>query len=124
MWSRSHCPRARLVAKTATKLWSSKPPEPFRPVPSAQLRSQAEKHRRRRERDKTILSAQHNKAEDQKLNWSEKEKIVYTTQTPAGTKKDTSLPLPSSYSPEYVESCWYQWWEKEGFFNPDQHQHI
>lgn len=34
---------------------------------------------------------------------------------------DTTLPFPSSYSPEYVESCWYQWWEKEGFFSPELH---
>lgn len=34
---------------------------------------------------------------------------------------DTSLPFPSAYSPDYVESCWYQWWEKEGFFKPEQH---
>ncbi|KAM4549628.1 valine--tRNA ligase, mitochondrial isoform 2-T2 [Fundulus diaphanus] len=124
MWSTGHCPRARLVAKTATKLWSSKPSEPSRPVPSALPRPQAEKHRRRREREKTILSAQHNKAQDQALTWSEKPKIVYTAQTPAGTKKDTSLPFPSSYSPDYVESCWYQWWEKQGFFNPDQHERL
>uniref|UniRef100_A0A3B4FV82 Valine--tRNA ligase, mitochondrial n=1 Tax=Pundamilia nyererei TaxID=303518 RepID=A0A3B4FV82_9CICH len=35
----------------------------------------------------------------------------------------TSLPFPSCYSPEYVESSWYQWWEKEGFFSPEQHPH-
>lgn len=34
---------------------------------------------------------------------------------------DTSLPFPSSYSPEYVEPSWYEWWEKEGFFRPEQH---
>uniref|UniRef100_A0A8C9WUA4 Valine--tRNA ligase, mitochondrial n=1 Tax=Sander lucioperca TaxID=283035 RepID=A0A8C9WUA4_SANLU len=60
-------------------------------------------------------------AEDKAVKWSEKQKIVYTTPTPAGTKKDTSSLFPSSYSPEYVESSWYQWWEKEGFFRPEQH---
>lgn len=34
---------------------------------------------------------------------------------------DTSVPFPQAYSPEYVESCWYQWWEKEGFFTPEHH---
>lgn len=34
---------------------------------------------------------------------------------------DTSVPLPQAYSPEFVESCWYQWWEKEGFFTPEHH---
>ncbi|KAA8586088.1 hypothetical protein FQN60_007657 [Etheostoma spectabile] len=37
---------------------------------------------------------------------------------------NTSSPLPSSYSPEYVESSWYQWWEKEGFFRPEQHERL
>uniref|UniRef100_A0AAR2JDJ1 Valine--tRNA ligase, mitochondrial n=1 Tax=Pygocentrus nattereri TaxID=42514 RepID=A0AAR2JDJ1_PYGNA len=23
--------------------------------------------------------------------------------------------------PEYVESCWYPWWEKQGFFRPEKH---
>uniref|UniRef100_A0A8D3D5W5 Valine--tRNA ligase, mitochondrial n=1 Tax=Scophthalmus maximus TaxID=52904 RepID=A0A8D3D5W5_SCOMX len=62
--------------------------------------------------------------EDKSVKWSEKQKIVYTAPTPPGTKKDTSLPFPPSYSPEFVESSWYQWWEKEGFFNPEQHRSI
>uniref|UniRef100_A0AAR2LJX7 Valine--tRNA ligase, mitochondrial n=1 Tax=Pygocentrus nattereri TaxID=42514 RepID=A0AAR2LJX7_PYGNA len=33
----------------------------------------------------------------------------------------TTVPLPQSYSPEYVESCWYPWWEKQGFFRPEKH---
>uniref|UniRef100_A0A8C2WSI2 Valine--tRNA ligase, mitochondrial n=1 Tax=Cyclopterus lumpus TaxID=8103 RepID=A0A8C2WSI2_CYCLU len=61
-------------------------------------------------------------AEDEAVTWREKQKIVYAAQTPPGTKKDTSLLLPSSYCPEYVESSWYQWWEKEGFFRPEQHR--
>uniref|UniRef100_A0A665VAX5 Valine--tRNA ligase, mitochondrial n=1 Tax=Echeneis naucrates TaxID=173247 RepID=A0A665VAX5_ECHNA len=52
-----------------------------------------------------------------------KQKIVYTAQSLPGSKKDTSLQFPSSYSPEYVESSWYQWWEKEGFFSPEQLPH-
>lgn len=90
-------------------------------------------------------------AEEDGVKWSEKQRIVYTAQTPPGTKKgdlfppyfpsftdlskcdlslqtlqsiffaETGLPFPSSYSPEYVESCWYEWWEKEGFFSPKQH---
>uniref|UniRef100_A0AAR2LTY3 Valine--tRNA ligase, mitochondrial n=1 Tax=Pygocentrus nattereri TaxID=42514 RepID=A0AAR2LTY3_PYGNA len=24
--------------------------------------------------------------------------------------------------PEYVESCWYPWWEKQGFFRPEKHK--
>ncbi|KAJ9598284.1 hypothetical protein L9F63_011024 [Diploptera punctata] len=36
-----------------------------------------------------------------------------------GDKKDTSCPMPDSYSPQYVEAAWYSWWEKEGFFTPE-----
>ncbi|CAB1448953.1 unnamed protein product [Pleuronectes platessa] len=39
-------------------------------------------------------------------------------------RTDTSLPFPTSYSPEYVESSWYQWWEKEGFLSPEQHERL
>lgn len=54
------------------------------------------------------------------MDWREKEKIVYTVDTPPGAKKDTNVPFPAAYSPDYVESRWYQWWEKEGFFKPEQ----
>uniref|UniRef100_A0A8C4DJU8 Valine--tRNA ligase n=1 Tax=Dicentrarchus labrax TaxID=13489 RepID=A0A8C4DJU8_DICLA len=32
---------------------------------------------------------------------------------------DVISPLPDSYSPQYVEAAWYQWWEKQGFFKPE-----
>lgn len=72
-------------------------------------------------RDEAILSTRHS---DNTLKWTETGKLVYTAPTPPGSKKDTSAPLPSSYSPEYVESSWYQWWEKEGFFRPEQHESL
>uniref|UniRef100_A0A1A8CTA0 Valine--tRNA ligase, mitochondrial n=1 Tax=Nothobranchius kadleci TaxID=1051664 RepID=A0A1A8CTA0_NOTKA len=90
--------------------------------PSARL--QEEKRRRKRDREKLVLSSPHTNAEDDKVNWSEKPKIVYNAHTPPGTKKDTSLPFPSSYSPDFVESSWYQWWEKEKFFSPEQHEQL
>uniref|UniRef100_A0A8C6V9K3 Valine--tRNA ligase, mitochondrial n=1 Tax=Naja naja TaxID=35670 RepID=A0A8C6V9K3_NAJNA len=37
---------------------------------------------------------------------------------------DTSAPLPTSYSPRYVEAAWYPWWVKEGFFKPECQQHL
>lgn len=88
--------------------------------PSKTSRPQAEKHKRRRERGKAILSSQQS-LKNEGLDWSEKEKILYTAQTLPGAKKDTCLAFPSAYSPDYVESSWYQWWEKEGFFQPEQH---
>lgn len=75
-------------------------------------------------REEGILSSQHGSAEGKAVKWSEKQKIAYTAPTPPGAKKDTSLPFPSCYSPEYVESSWYQWWEKEGFFSPEQHERL
>ncbi|RCN35896.1 valine--tRNA ligase [Ancylostoma caninum] len=39
-------------------------------------------------------------------------------QTP-GEKKDISQGLPKVYDPSYVESGWYSWWEKQGFFKPE-----
>uniref|UniRef100_A0A670Z302 Valine--tRNA ligase, mitochondrial n=1 Tax=Pseudonaja textilis TaxID=8673 RepID=A0A670Z302_PSETE len=36
----------------------------------------------------------------------------------------TSAPLPTSYSPRYVEAAWYPWWVKEGFFKPECQQHL
>uniref|UniRef100_A0A915EFP7 valine--tRNA ligase n=1 Tax=Ditylenchus dipsaci TaxID=166011 RepID=A0A915EFP7_9BILA len=44
-------------------------------------------------------------------------KILGNTKT--GDKKDVSLPLPTIYSPTFVEAAWYEWWEKEGFFRPE-----
>lgn len=48
-----------------------------------------------------------------------KEAAVYSVKTSAGEKKDVSVPLPDSYSPQYVEAAWYSWWEKQGFFKPE-----
>ncbi|XP_023250626.1 valine--tRNA ligase, mitochondrial [Seriola lalandi dorsalis] len=127
MWRAGRVLSSRLAGRGAARLCSSNPPKPPSSSSSSQSnpsspRPQAEKQRRRREREEAILSRQHSTAEDKSVKWSEKQKIVYTAQTPHGAKKDTSLPFPPSYSPEYVESSWYQWWEKEGFFSPEQHE--
>ena len=44
---------------------------------------------------------------------------MYTSETKPGEKKDTKCQLPDAYSPKYVESAWYEWWEKQGFFKPE-----
>lgn len=36
-----------------------------------------------------------------------------------GEKKDLSQQMATSYSPKAVESSWYAWWEKSGFFTPE-----
>ncbi|XP_072226903.1 valine--tRNA ligase, mitochondrial isoform X1 [Leuresthes tenuis] len=127
MWRARHCPSWRLTWKGAARLCSNNPPKPSSSLSShlnSSPRHQVEKQRRKRQREKAILSSQHINADDKPVGWSEKERIVYTAQTPPGTKKDSSLPFPSSYSPDYVESSWYQWWEKEGFFSPDKHEQL
>lgn len=48
-----------------------------------------------------------------------KDSAVYDCQTAPGAKKNVSNPMPSAYSPQYVEAAWYSWWEKEGFFMPE-----
>lgn len=34
----------------------------------------------------------------------------------SASKKDTSHPIASAYSPKAVENGWYKWWEEKGFF--------
>ncbi|XP_013771480.1 valine--tRNA ligase, mitochondrial [Pundamilia nyererei] len=118
MWRTGPGPSLRRAAR----LCSSTPPKASHTNFTA--RPHAEKQRRRRVREEGILSSQHGSAEGKAVKWSEKQKIAYTAPTPPGAKKDTSLPFPSCYSPEYVESSWYQWWEKEGFFSPEQHERL
>ncbi|XP_076469865.1 valine--tRNA ligase-like [Babylonia areolata] len=45
------------------------------------------------------------------------EKVTYNIQTQKGQKKDTACPLPTAYSPQYVEAAWYDWWISQGFFD-------
>ncbi|KAH6630141.1 tRNA synthetases class I-domain-containing protein [Chaetomium sp. MPI-SDFR-AT-0129] len=45
----------------------------------------------------------------------------YKDETPAGEKKTIQSfdhPHFQAYNPKAVESSWYQWWEKSGFFQP------
>jgi valyl-tRNA synthetase len=45
----------------------------------------------------------------------------YVEDTPEGEKKRLKPfddPYYSSYHPTAVESAWYAWWEKEGYFKP------
>ncbi|CAD5235425.1 unnamed protein product [Bursaphelenchus xylophilus] len=51
-----------------------------------------------------------------------KDVIEYTGNTKLGEKKDIKSEFPNAYSPKYVETAWYEWWEKEGFFRPEYGQ--
>ncbi|KAL8559700.1 Valine--tRNA ligase [Nucella lapillus] len=60
-------------------------------------------------------------SERQKDNF---QKVTYDILTPKGQKKDTSCPLPSAYSPQYVEAAWYDWWLNQGYFEvPSSQSH-
>ena len=46
----------------------------------------------------------------------------YVEKTPKGEKKILGSfedPHHTAYIPKVVESAWYDWWEKEGFFKPE-----
>lgn len=48
--------------------------------------------------------------------------VEYVEETPKGQKKilkSLDDPAYKSYNPTVVESAWYEWWEKEGFFEPE-----
>uniref|UniRef100_A0A8C4ZSZ6 Valine--tRNA ligase, mitochondrial n=1 Tax=Gadus morhua TaxID=8049 RepID=A0A8C4ZSZ6_GADMO len=91
---------------------------PSPPKANTSLRTKTEKQKRRQQKQTLILNA-----EDNDMRWSQKDKIQYSTSTIPGAKKSI-VPFPLSYSPEYVEASWYQWWEKEGFFTPEYHDRV
>lgn len=31
---------------------------------------------------------------------------------------DVSIELPKSYSSRFTEAAWYDWWERQGYFQP------
>eukprot|EP00105_Crassostrea_gigas_P020597 XP_011439421.1 PREDICTED: valine--tRNA ligase [Crassostrea gigas] len=47
------------------------------------------------------------------------ESATYDIPTQPGDKKDVSCPLPRSYSPDFVEAAWYDWWVAQRFFTPE-----
>ncbi|KAG0328991.1 hypothetical protein BGZ99_003855 [Dissophora globulifera] len=44
---------------------------------------------------------------------------AFVNLTPKGEKKDMSQPMAATYNPRAVEAAWDDWWEKEGFFQPE-----
>eukprot|EP00794_Sanderia_malayensis_P015714 gene15714-17299_t len=89
-----------------------------------QLKNEAKKQAKLEKFAKKKLEQQQ-KQGDEKPSKPKQEKvkvkssITYNISTEVGEKKDTSCELPDSYSPLYVESTWYSWWEKQGFFKPE-----
>ncbi|KAJ6217790.1 hypothetical protein RDWZM_008947 [Blomia tropicalis] len=78
-----------------------------------------EKFKQKQEKLKQIENEKKNK-EPKKEKESKKAVVTYTRNIPKGEKKDVvSDPMPSGYSPKYVEAVWYDWWDKQGFFRPE-----
>ncbi|XP_022085297.1 valine--tRNA ligase-like [Acanthaster planci] len=90
---------------------------------SDRMQGKLEKMRRRQQRQDQLESSHLQKSgkvrAKQSKAWRPKEVVTYDIPTMPGEKKDTSVPLPDSYSPAYVESAWYAWWERMGFFKPE-----
>ncbi|XP_071802772.1 valine--tRNA ligase-like isoform X2 [Asterias amurensis] len=88
---------------------------------SDRMQSKLEKLRRQQKRQELLRVSKVMKVQSQPArSWKPKEIITYDIPTMPGDKKDTSVPLPKSYSPAYVESAWYAWWENMGFFKPEK----
>ncbi|XP_039624592.1 valine--tRNA ligase [Polypterus senegalus] len=96
-------------------------------VPPPKTEAQLKKEAKKREK---LEKFQQKKEMEQKKQHSQTEKKIkpekkelgvftYDIPTPAGDKKDVTCTMPDSYSPQYVEAAWYQWWEKQGFFKPE-----
>ncbi|XP_042305837.1 valine--tRNA ligase, mitochondrial-like isoform X2 [Sceloporus undulatus] len=93
----------------------------------AHLKNRAEKQKRQRERLESIEAGLAAGVKDEHPRQGKgravRDMVQYDIPTVAGEKKDTSGPLPTSYSPRYVEAAWYAWWGKEGFFKPEYQHH-
>lgn len=103
------------------------------PAP-AKVKTEKELEKERKKAEKQAKFEQKKAAQSQaasaNANNSKKEKEKnaavevlppFVEDTPAGEKKRLKPfddPYYSSYHPTAVESAWYAWWEKEGFFKP------
>lgn len=55
-----------------------------------------------------------------KVKKETKQEPEWVDNTVPGEMKDLSQPMESGYNPMHVESSWYAWWEKKGFFTPKE----
>lgn len=78
------------------------------------------KKQEKMEQEKKQKAESQNEKEKPKKEKKEKVVISYVRPIARGEKKDVSSdPMPESYSPQYVEAVWYEWWMKQGFFKPE-----
>lgn len=82
-----------------------------------------EKEEKFKEKKEKLAAAASSKTNEKPVKIQEKKLISapssYTSSTIIGDKKDIQHQLPDAYCPKYVEKCWYDWWEKEGYFKPE-----
>ncbi|KAG2218972.1 hypothetical protein INT45_008396 [Circinella minor] len=64
-------------------------------------------------------AAESGPSEKKKKKATKVEQPVFVNKTPEGEKKDMSEPMASAYDPRAVESAWYHWWMKQGYFEPE-----
>ncbi|KAK9353638.1 tRNA synthetases class I-domain-containing protein [Lipomyces doorenjongii] len=99
-------------------------------IPRQKSDKELEKERKKEEKMAKFLAKQNKKQTvKEKSEKAEKKPTKeqaatpeYKELTPSGEKKilqDLELPALKSYNPQVVESAWYEWWEKEGFFKPE-----
>uniref|UniRef100_A0A9J7YGV6 Valine--tRNA ligase, mitochondrial n=1 Tax=Cyprinus carpio carpio TaxID=630221 RepID=A0A9J7YGV6_CYPCA len=125
MWMAVHVASPRIWSRDLQKAWSTWgsrlcSQSSSSTQPSHHPRTQAEKAKRRQAREKAILSSVGH-ADCTYQNGYLMFPLMFIAIIQMSSILDTTLPFPQSYSPEYVEFGWYQWWEKQGFFSPEQH---
>nr|XP_056706831.1 valine--tRNA ligase isoform X1 [Euleptes europaea] len=92
------------------------------PKSASQLKKEAKKKEKLEKFQQKKDKSQQQQGEKPKAEKKEKRDlgvITYDIPTRPGEKKDVTGPMPDSYSPQYVEAAWYQWWESQGFFKPE-----
>uniref|UniRef100_A0A8C1J5H2 Valine--tRNA ligase, mitochondrial n=1 Tax=Cyprinus carpio TaxID=7962 RepID=A0A8C1J5H2_CYPCA len=120
MWMAVHVASPRIWSRDLQKAWSTWgsrlcSQSSSSTQPSHHPRTQAEKAKRRQAREKAILSSVGH-ADCTYQNGYLMFPLMFIAIIQMSSILDTTLPFPQSYSPEYVEFGWYQWWEKQGFF--------
>jgi valyl-tRNA synthetase len=105
-----HCPSARLTLKLRAVEKERKKAEKAAKLEAKKAKLAAE-------------AASKPAAKEKKAKEKKPEEVLpdYVEDTPAGEKKRIRSfddPHFKAYNPIAVESAWYSWWEKEGFFKP------
>nr|XP_039272400.1 valine--tRNA ligase-like isoform X1 [Styela clava] len=100
------------------KKWSSVPRCSLRYFSSV-LEKREAKAKRQQEKELRQLEKLQNTTTQKEIK-TDLSHAEYKCETESGAKKDVTCQLPSTYSSKFVEACWYEWWEKEGYFKPSK----